>query len=101
MSLNNKEIGDDTSYKDCEQDLSLDIMIEDPGPSQSDDELIRGQKSVLPKIKTKGKDSQVQQNVAYYNNQSPRGNFDSNYFVVDQSKSPYSNGSNLYPIFHD
>jgi len=76
-------------------------MIEDPGPSLIDDELIRGQKSILPKIKTVGKDSQVQQNVAYYNNLSPSGNFDSNYFVVDQSKSPNSNGSNLDPIFHD
>lgn len=40
------------------------ILIEDPGPSQSDDERIRGQKSLLPKIKIEGNDSQVQQNVA-------------------------------------
>ncbi|WMV41850.1 hypothetical protein MTR67_035235 [Solanum verrucosum] len=51
-SLSNKEIREDTSYKECVEDLSSDIMIEDPRPSLSDDELIRGQKSILPKIKT-------------------------------------------------
>ncbi|KAH0637891.1 hypothetical protein KY290_036024 [Solanum tuberosum] len=91
-SLSNKDIWEDTSYKDCVEDLSLDIMIEDPGHSLSDDELIRGQKSILPKIKTVGKDSQVQQNVAYYNNLSPSGSLKAIERLIslkDQYKFPY------------